>query len=144
MYYTYNHSYVYEYEKFNLALITHELTEKNRQDPVRICEEYLTKFKFRLSDSITGDECWFYHNQIGKKKVNKSWVAEGEKARAVVKIDRFEPKTNSLPQDMKCNAYTIFKTEWDYHLPNIPQDSIRPFVHTLNEQVCYKKSQISP
>ena len=61
-----------------------------------MCEENLAKFKegkWRLSDVLTGDESWFYHRQIGKKQANKSWVAEGEKAREVVKIDSFEPKT---------------------------------------------------
>ena len=82
--------------KLTSRWVPHELTEKNRQDRVRVCEENLAKFKdgkWRLCDVVTGDESWFYHRQIGKKQANKSWVAEGDKARTVVRIDRFEPKT---------------------------------------------------
>ena len=51
-----------------------------------------------MFDVVNGDESWFYWRQVGKKKSNKSWVAEGEKARTVVKIGRFESK----------NLFTIF------------------------------------
>ena len=66
------------------------------QDRVRICQENLTMFegsKWRLYDVVTGDESWFYHRQIGRKKSNASWEAEGESLRTVVRQGRFEPKT---------------------------------------------------
>ena len=43
-----------------------ELTEKNRKNRVRMCQENLSKFKddtWRLGDVITGDEAWFYWRQ---------------------------------------------------------------------------------
>jgi histone-lysine N-methyltransferase SETMAR len=125
--------------KLTSRWVPHELTEKNRQDRVRMCEKNLAKFeesKWRLSDVVTGDESWFYHRQIGKKQANKSWVAEGEKARAVVRIDRFEPKT----------MFTIFfRTSGVVHISHLKpgetinhqtylKDSIRPLVRILNEQ----------
>ena len=51
-----------------------------------------------MCDVVTGVESWFYWRQVGKKQSNKRWVAEGEKARTVVKIAYFEPK----------NLFTIF------------------------------------
>jgi hypothetical protein len=74
----------------------HLLTEKNRRDRVRICQENLAKFKsgaWRIYDVVTGDESWFYWRQIGRKQSNASWVAEGESPRTVVKRGRFEDKT---------------------------------------------------
>jgi hypothetical protein len=101
--------------------------------------QYLDKFKegkWRLSDIITSDEWWFYHNKIGMKKSHMSSVAEGEKSRKVVKIDRFEPKT----------LFTVYMGTSDVvHIPYLKpgetaihqtylKSSLRPFVQTLNEQ----------
>ncbi|CAF4422873.1 unnamed protein product, partial [Didymodactylos carnosus] len=73
-------------KKVTSRWVPHELTEKNRQDRVRICRENLAKFKdgrWRLCDVVTGDESWFYLRQIGRKQSNASWVAEGEPPRTV-------------------------------------------------------------
>jgi [histone H3]-lysine36 N-dimethyltransferase SETMAR len=125
--------------KLTSRWVPHELTEKNRQDRVRICQENLAKFKegkWRLSDVVTGDESWFYHRQVGKKQTNKSWVAEGENARTVVRIGRFEAKT----------MFSIFfRTSGVVHSSYLePGETIdhqsylkgclRPLVRVLNEQ----------
>ena len=76
--------------------VPHELSEKNRQDRVKICQENLAKFKenkWRLCDIVTGDETWIYHRKVGRKQSNASWVKEGERPRTVVKQSRYEPKT---------------------------------------------------
>ena len=60
-----------------------------------MCSENLDKFEdgtWRLYDIVTGDESWFYCRQVGMKQSNKSWAAEGEKARTVLKIGQFESK----------------------------------------------------
>ena len=49
--------------------------------------------KWRLCDVVTGDECWFYHRQIGKKQSNRCLVAEGEAPRTVVRWQQSEAKT---------------------------------------------------
>lgn len=76
--------------------VPHQLTEKNLQDRVRICQEILEKLKsgnWRLCDIVTGDESWFYHRKIGTKQSNASWVTEGQSPRTVVKRHHFEQKT---------------------------------------------------
>ena len=82
--------------KLTSRWVPHELSVKNREDRVSICEKNLAMFKekkWRLGDVVTGDECIFHHRQVVKKQSNKSWVAEGEKPRTVVKPGRFDPKT---------------------------------------------------
>ena len=72
------------------------LSNQNRADRVRLCREYLAKFRnqsWRLGDVVTGDESWFYWRQIGRKQANASWVGEGESPRTMVRRDRFELKT---------------------------------------------------
>ena len=94
-----------KYKKVASRWVPHELTDHNRSERVRICHHHLAKLKsgeWRICDIITGDESWFYHRQIGKKQSNKSWVADGQPPRTVVKRSIFEPKT----------MYTILQTEW--------------------------------
>ena len=125
--------------KLTSRWVPHKLTEKNRQDRVRICTENLANFdkkQWRLTDVVTGDESWFYHRQIGKKQTNKSWVAAGEKPRTVVRQGRFEPKT----------MFSIFfRTTGVAHISYLQSgrtidhktytnDCLKPLVHTLNEQ----------
>jgi len=48
--------------KLTSRWVPHKLTEKNRQDRVRICTENLANFdkkQWRLTDVVTGDESWF-------------------------------------------------------------------------------------
>ena len=76
--------------------VPHTLSQKNRQDRVRMCKENLAKFKsgtWRLCDVLTGDESWFYWRQIGRKQANRSWVAEGQSPRTIARLGRFKPKT---------------------------------------------------
>lgn len=82
--------------KITSRWVPHELSDKNRQERVKICQQNLAKFKenkWRLCDVITGDEAWFYHRQIGRKQSNASWVVEGQSPRTVVRLGRYEPKT---------------------------------------------------
>jgi histone-lysine N-methyltransferase SETMAR len=126
-------------KKITSRWVPHELSEKNRQDRVRICKENLAKFKenkWRLCDGITGDESWFYHRKIGTKQSNSSWVAEGESPRTVVKRNQFEPKT----------MFSIFfKSTGVVHLTYLESgktidnnsylnDCLKPLVKRINEQ----------
>lgn len=92
------HTIIHEHlklRKITSRWVPHILTEKNREERVRICKENLAKIKenkWRLGDIVTGDESWFYYRQIGRKQANKSWVGEGENQRTVVKLGRYEPK----------------------------------------------------
>ena len=81
--------------------IPHHLSEANKIERVKSCKENLALInsnKLRLCDIITGDESWFYHRRIHKKRSNASWVQEGQYARTVVKQGNFEAK----------NLFTIF------------------------------------
>ena len=49
--------------------------------------------KWRLYDVVTGNDSWFYHRQIGQKRLNASWVIEGESQITEVRQGRFKPKT---------------------------------------------------
>ena len=73
-----------------------ELTIAEKEKRVLMCKQNLAKFnsgKWRICDVITGDESWIYLRAIGSKQSNKSWVAQGESARTIVKRNQFEPKT---------------------------------------------------
>ena len=96
-----------------------------------MCLENLAKFKdgtWRLCDVVTGDESWFYWRQVGKKQSNKSWVAEGEKARTVVKIGRFT--LNDLIT-FKPLVSTLKEQRPMYGTKNLKfhHDNARPHVH---------------
>ena len=125
--------------KITSRWVPHDLSEKNRQDRVSICQENLAKFKedkWRLYDVVTGDESWFYHRQIGRKQSNASWVAEDEGPRTIVRQGRFEPKA----------MFTIFfKSNGVVHISyldsgkTIDKDSyldgcLKPLVGVLNKQ----------
>jgi histone-lysine N-methyltransferase SETMAR len=76
--------------------VAHQLSQKHKEERVRICQENLKKLNdgtWRLSDIITGDESWFYHRQLGHKQSNYSWIGQGQSPRTVVRRNRFEPKT---------------------------------------------------
>jgi len=126
-------------KKITSRWVPHELSEKNRKDRVRICQENLAKFKegkWRLCDVITGDEAWFYLRQIGRKQSNASWVKEGESPRTVVRRDRYEAKF----------MFTLFfKSNGFVHISHLDKgktidnksyikDSLKPIVETLREQ----------
>ena len=56
------------------------LTDAQRIERVRLCQENLTKFHegtWQLCDVVTGDESWFYHKQIGRKSSNGAWTPIG-------------------------------------------------------------------
>lgn len=126
-------------KKVTSRWVPYDLTEENRQERVRICQENLAKFKdgrWRLCDVVTGDESWFYHRQIGRKQSNASWVKEGESPRTVVRQNRFEPKT----------MFSIFfKTNGVVHISYLERgmtidhksyldDCLKPLVKALNKQ----------
>ena len=61
--------------KITSRWVPHDLTPKNMQDRVEICQEYLSKFEsnqWRLCDIITGNESIFYWKQIRRKQSNAS------------------------------------------------------------------------
>ena len=65
------HTIIHEHlkmKKVTSRWVPHQLSEQNKLDRVRICQENLDKFdqdKWRLCDVVTVDESWFYHRQVG-------------------------------------------------------------------------------
>ena len=105
-------------KKITSRWVPHQLTEQNRQDRVRICQENLAKFeddKWRLCDVVTGDEVWIYYKQNGGKQSNKSWVAKGESPRTVVRQSRFSQKhVHTVLQDNWGCTFVIFRKGQDH------------------------------
>ncbi|CAF5022274.1 unnamed protein product, partial [Rotaria sp. Silwood1] len=67
--------------KLTARYVPKNLNDFQRSERVRICKKNLAKFQkgtWRLYDVITGDESWFYHQQIGRKLSNAAWVARGD------------------------------------------------------------------
>ena len=57
-------------KKVTSRWISHQLTDEQKQQRVKLCRENLAKFQngsCRLCDIITGDEMWIYHRQIHHK-----------------------------------------------------------------------------
>jgi [histone H3]-lysine36 N-dimethyltransferase SETMAR len=82
--------------KITARYVPKYLTNSQKAERVRICQENLSKFEqgvWRLSDVVTGDESWFYHKQIGRKSSNAAWVARGGAPPTVVRRSRFAPRT---------------------------------------------------
>ncbi|CAF4976585.1 unnamed protein product, partial [Rotaria sp. Silwood1] len=76
--------------------VPNHLTDSQRAERVRICQENLAKFAqgtWRLCDVVTGDESWFYHKQIGRKFSNAAWTASGDPSPTLVRRSHFAPKT---------------------------------------------------
>ncbi|CAF4347709.1 unnamed protein product, partial [Rotaria sp. Silwood2] len=66
--------------KTTTRYVPKHLTNSQKAERVRICQENLSKFEqgvWRLSDVVTRDESWFYHKQIGRKSSKAAWVARG-------------------------------------------------------------------
>ena len=71
------------------------MTQKNKDDCVRVCKENLDKFesgKWHLYDVLTGDESWFHLKQIHRKQLNKSWIKPGQSPNTLVKRGRYDAK----------------------------------------------------
>ncbi|CAF2708911.1 unnamed protein product [Rotaria sp. Silwood2] len=82
--------------KITARYVSKQLTDFQRAERVRICQENLAKFEsdaWRLCDVVTGDESWFHHKQIGRKSSNSAWVARGDPPPTVVRQSIFSPKT---------------------------------------------------
>ena len=76
--------------------VAHQVNDEQKQERLRIFRQDLAKFRtgaWQLCDSITGDETWIYHRQIGRKSSNATWVGENDPPRTIVRRNRFEPKT---------------------------------------------------
>ncbi|CAF2881198.1 unnamed protein product [Rotaria sp. Silwood2] len=72
------------------------LNDFQRSERVRICKENLAKFQketWRFCDVITGDESWFYHQQIGRKSSNAAWMSRGDPPPVVIRRSKFAPRT---------------------------------------------------
>ncbi|CAF4038033.1 unnamed protein product [Rotaria sordida] len=75
-------------KKITSRWVSHQLTDEQRQERVKLCRENLTKFRndsWRLCGIITGDETWIYHKQMGHKSTNASWVNEGKSPTTIVR-----------------------------------------------------------
>ncbi|CAF4630581.1 unnamed protein product [Rotaria sp. Silwood2] len=62
-----------ELRKIIARYIPKQPTDYQRNERIRICKENLSRFTeggWRLSDVITGDESWFFHQQTGRKVSN--------------------------------------------------------------------------
>ncbi|CAF4326331.1 unnamed protein product [Rotaria sordida] len=82
-------------KKITSRWVSHQLTDEQKQERVKLGRENLAKFRndsWRLCDTITGDETWIYHRQMGYKSSNTSWVNEGESLTTIVHRSKFEPK----------------------------------------------------
>ena len=82
--------------KITARYISEHLTDLQRAERVRICEENLSKFRqktWRLCDIPTGDEPWFRHKPIGRKISNKTWAGRGDPPLTVVRVSRFASET---------------------------------------------------
>ena len=136
------HTIIHEHlklRKITSRWVPHFLTQKNKDERVRICTENLAKFNngsWRLYDVVTGDESWFYLKQVGRKQSNKSWIGKGQNARTVTRQGRFDPKF----------MFTIFfKRSGVVHISRLEKgktinhdsyikESLSPLVRSLNSQ----------
>ena len=92
------------------------MSEKNRQDGVRCCQEILNKLndnKWQLCYVILLLGMKRYR-KIGRKKSNSSWVVEGENPRIVIRQGRFELKTMFTIFFKRNHAYIIFRKRNDH------------------------------
>ncbi len=83
-------------KKITARYVPHRLTDFQRAERVRICQENLAKFAqgtWRLCDVVTGDGSWFYHKQIGRKSSNAARVGSGDPPPTLVRRSRFAPRT---------------------------------------------------
>ncbi|CAF4820702.1 unnamed protein product, partial [Rotaria sp. Silwood1] len=85
-----------ELRKITARYIPKQLKDYERDERVRICKENLPRFTeggWRLSDVITGDESWFFHQQSGRKVSNAAWVAKDDPPPTVIRRNKFAPRT---------------------------------------------------
>ena len=65
-----------QFTKVTTRYLPKELTDFQRNEPVRICRQNLATFRdgtWCLCNVVRGDESWFYHKQIGRKSSNAAW-----------------------------------------------------------------------
>ncbi|CAF3370476.1 unnamed protein product [Rotaria socialis] len=119
--------------------IPNQLTDSQRAERVRICQENLAKFKqgiWWLCDVVTGDESWFYHKQLGRKSSNAAWTASGETPPTVVQRSHFAPKTLFCIFFKTTGPVLIHHVErgqtidHDYYINNY----LRPLVNEIKKQ----------
>lgn len=136
-----------ELRKIASRYVPHLLTQKIRQERVRICEFNLDKFKsgaWRLCDVVTGDESWFFWRQIGRRQSNASWVAKGESPSTVVKHSQFDQKTMVCiffrTTGVQSLTYWDIGNTIDQH--SYVDDCLKPLVKFINGQrnICRTKN----
>ncbi|CAF3408292.1 unnamed protein product [Rotaria socialis] len=128
-------------KKITARWIPNQLTDSQRAERVRICQENLAKFNqgtWRLCDVVTGDESWFYHKQLGRKSSNAAWTASGETPPTVVRRSHIAPKTeqtidhdyyiNNCLQPL-VNEIKKQRPSSGTHAIKIHHDNARPHVH---------------
>lgn len=81
--------------KITSRWVPRELTAEQKQVRVRVCRENLEKFEsgsWHLWDLVTGDESYFYLQQLGRKSTNACWIGEDEMPKTVARRSQFAPK----------------------------------------------------
>jgi len=72
--------------------VPHTLSEKNKQERVKVSKQLLKYLDNGFQNIITGDETWFYFFTISSKESNKVWLNEGENRPQIVRTSRFSRK----------------------------------------------------
>ena len=104
----------FELRKMTASYIPKQLTDYQRSERVRICKENLSRFTeggWRLSDVITGDESWFFHQQIVRKVSNAAWVAKDDPPPKIVRRNKFAPKTLCCILFQSIDSFLIHRVE---------------------------------
>jgi histone-lysine N-methyltransferase SETMAR len=69
--------------------VPHQLSEEQKNQRVQMCQEWLAMFEpngpKRLSDVVTGDECWISFFTMKDKRSNMVWLSEDEPRPEVLK-----------------------------------------------------------
>jgi histone-lysine N-methyltransferase SETMAR len=126
-------------KKVTARCIPKDLTDFQRAERVRICQQNLAKFQegsWRLCDIITGDESWFYHARIGRKSSNAAWVGRGDPLPTVVRRSKFAPRAFFSVFFKSNGPVLIYRVEWgeaiDHHY--YINNCLRPLVNEIKRQ----------
>ena len=82
--------------KVSSRWLPHNLTPENKAKRLDFAKAMLAKLQsgeWRSDQILTCDEAWFYHRQIKKRSECAAWKEPCEPPEAVVRRDRYEPKT---------------------------------------------------
>ncbi|CAF3931805.1 unnamed protein product [Rotaria sordida] len=125
--------------KITARYLPKQLTDFQRNERVRICQQNLAKFRngtWRLCNVVTGDESWFYHKQIGRKSSNAAWVAKGDPPPTIIRRNKFDPKTLFSIFFKSTGPLLIHHVEWgqtidhQYYIDNC----LEPLLNEIRHQ----------